>query len=285
MRTTGNRAFTLVELLIVIMIIGILATLVVPAVARVLELARQSACRSSVRELISGMKAYSTATQEMPNVPVSGWNVRIGTNRGSSPFNLDGGGSPPAAKQRNHSANLWLLLRGEFVPASGFVCAGTEDRPSPRQEDMDDYWDFSSSLDVSYGMQSPYGYDGSLSILTPEGVVMVADGSPYVQTSYGTNPGAIKTGADLRIADWGSGGDGVELMRRGNSPNHDGQGQNVGFWDGRAEWRTGAACGRNSDNIYTATDERGLNEDTATSAGGDLRSGIRNNPYDTLILP
>jgi len=45
-----GRAFTLVELLVVITIISILAALLMPALARVMETARQTACMNNLRQ-------------------------------------------------------------------------------------------------------------------------------------------------------------------------------------------------------------------------------------------
>ena len=270
MRTAGNKAFTLVELLIVIMIIFILATLVVPSVIRAIELAKQAACNTNIKVIIQGLKQYSSVSEEMPIVPVSSWNTRIGTNLNSNPFT--------ANSARNHSANLWLLAREEHVSLAAFACPGTTDHHSEYQ-DARKYWDFGSSRNISYGLQSPYGWDGSLSILTPSGVVLVADGSPYVETSEGSNPGKINT--KRSVVDWGREGmDGNQMKLLGNSPNHESEGQNVGYYDGRAEWQTAANCGKDGDNIYSAS-----NHKTATSAGGRLTAGIKNNENDTLILP
>jgi len=270
MRTAGNKAFTLVELVIVIAVIGILTTLIVPSLIRAVELARRAVCNSNIRTIVQGLVQYSSDSQEMPKVPVSSWNTRIGTNRTSNPFS--------ANSVRNHSSNLWLLAREEHVGLEAFVCPSTTDTPY-EGEQIKNYWDFRSSLRISYGLQSPYGYGGSLSILTPEGVVLVADGSPYVDPSTGNNPGKIKTNAS--IVDWGNENAGGEQMQLwGNSPNHDSEGQNVGYFDGRAEWQTTANCGKDGDNIYTAT-----NHKTATSPGGNLTAGIKNNENDTLILP
>ena len=278
MKTAGNKAFTLVELLMVILIISILAMLVVPSVIRAVELARQAACNTNIQAISKALKQYSTAHQKMPIVPVSSWNVKIGTNRNSSnPFST---GAEP--KERNHSANLWLLARESHVASlSAFICPATTDIPSDRQE-VELNWDFSSIRYISYGLQSPYGWDGSLSILGPADggdVVYIADGSPYVETSSGDNPGKIDT--NRSVVDWGDDNLGVEAKQLlGNSPNHDAEGQNVGYHDGRVEWKTVANCGKGGDNIYTATNLR-----TGISAAGSLSAGIKNNENDTLILP
>ena len=266
MRTAGNKAFTLIELMIVIMVIAILVTLIVPALIRAVIIARQAACNANVQKIVIGLAQYSNASEEMPKVPQSSWNNAIGTNRGNSPFT--------ALSPRNHSANLWLLARGEHVPLTAFVCPATTDTPNA-QERVKDYWDFESGLRISYGLQSPYGHGGSLSILTPANVVLVADGSPYVETSSGT----IK--ANPNLVNWSDDTLDTEQKRlRGNSPNHDSEGQNVGYIDGHADWKTDANCGKNSDNIYTAT-----SSDSDTSDEGTLTSTSTNNENDTLILP
>ena len=278
MKTAGKKAFTLVELLMVILIISILAMLVVPSVIRAVELARQAACNTNIQAISKALKGYSTAHGKMPYVPVSSWNVRIGTNRDINPF-VTGA----ALKDRNHSANLWLLAREDYVASlSAFICPATTDIPSDRQE-AELNWDFSSSRYISYGLQSPYGWDGSLSIVDPiEGggnVVQIADGSPYVETSTGDNPGKIDT--ERSVVDWGDDNVGAEAKQLlGNSPNHGAEGQNVGYRDGRVEWKTVANCGKGGDNIYTATNAR-----TGISAAGSLLAGIKNNENDTLILP
>ena len=290
MRTAGNKAFTMVELLMVVMIIGILATLVVPAVTRALVLVRQSACKSNIRGIIQGLKGYSNVGEEMPAVPVESWNVEIGTNLTVRPFRVPGDPAAPEDVNRNHSSNLWLLVREEHASLTGFVCPGTTDVPSESQ-DIKTSWDFGSGRNISYGLQSPYGYGGSLSILTPSGVVLVADSSPYVEPYTEHNRGGKIKSAGLHLVDWGDGGSDEnggsisDNMLFGNSPNHDREGQNVGYIDGRVEWRGGASCGKNSDNIYTATDSNANEEATSTSAKGVLADGVKNNENDTLILP
>ena len=283
MRTAGNKAFTLVELMVVILIIAILATLLVPGLLRAITIAKQGACNTNIQAIVKGLKGYSAAHKKMPYVPVSSWNVKIGTILDSNPF-LAGA----ALKDRNHSANLWLLVREGYVGVSAFVCPSTTDIPSAYQ-DAELTWDFTRSEYISYGLQSPYGWDGSLSILGPAdgsaATVYLADGSPYVEISTGDDPGKIKTavipGTSSNVVDWADDNMSVETKQLlGNSPNHDGEGQNVGYADGRVEWKTVANCGKDGDNIYTAS-----NHKTAVAAGGNLTGGIKNNQNDTLILP
>src|ERR1700678_1513849 len=66
-RTCG---FTLVELLVVITIIGILVSLLLPAVQSAREQARMVECRNHVKQLGLGMLAHEAA---MGYLPTGGW--------------------------------------------------------------------------------------------------------------------------------------------------------------------------------------------------------------------
>src|SRR5690625_5299639 len=54
-----KSAFTLIELLTVIAIIGILAAILIPVVGAVRESARGAACASNVRQMLAGMHLYA----------------------------------------------------------------------------------------------------------------------------------------------------------------------------------------------------------------------------------
>lgn len=58
-RFFGSRAFTLIELLVVIAIIGLLASLLLPALARTRETGRSAACLSNLHQIGLGLQIYA----------------------------------------------------------------------------------------------------------------------------------------------------------------------------------------------------------------------------------
>lgn len=66
MRLTSRRAFTLVELLVVIAIIGTLIGLLLPAVQAAREAARRASCQNNVRQLGLAMHLYTDGRKTLP---------------------------------------------------------------------------------------------------------------------------------------------------------------------------------------------------------------------------
>ncbi|MDR1284472.1 MAG: type II secretion system GspH family protein [Opitutaceae bacterium] len=71
--TTRHGAFTLVELLVVIVIIGVLAGIIIPAVAAARMVAKRAACISNLRQIGTGLLLY--ANDHKDNLPVTTHNT------------------------------------------------------------------------------------------------------------------------------------------------------------------------------------------------------------------
>jgi len=72
-RVSENSAFTLIELLVVIAIIGILMSLLFPAVNSVIDAAKKAQAKNDVTQIATAVIAYETEYGKLPNtslVPV-----------------------------------------------------------------------------------------------------------------------------------------------------------------------------------------------------------------------
>jgi prepilin-type processing-associated H-X9-DG protein len=128
-RHRSSLAFTLVELLVVIGVIGALIALLLPAMARAREAARTVACASNIRQIGIATLAYANHNKGFLPVPVLGGGLK--------------GGRPESAIWGTNEY-AWLdFTQGTLIPELGgprvaeelFKCA-SDDEPRP----LSDYY-------------------------------------------------------------------------------------------------------------------------------------------------
>ena len=139
------KAFTLIEMLVVVAIIALLIAILLPSLARARELARQTICGTNMKEIGTTFYIYqSDNLDDFPTVahhkesgqtaPVVFYIENLGGGAGGAPGDPErdqissepndpryGDGTPGSTKIST-TRSLWLLVRtGEVIPKQ-FVC-------------------------------------------------------------------------------------------------------------------------------------------------------------------
>jgi len=273
-----TKAFTLVELLVVVGIIGMLAAMLMPSAVAIMEMVRQNMCMSNLRNLGTAVHVYRQRNDQrvpwIPNVSSDFAAVATGTNRDRDP-----GEDPDAAGERSITAVMFLLVRDGHSPGL-FLCpsddTAVEDTHVRWDHDGDDttasefYWDFSEAGNVSFSWQAP-----------------VRKGDRYVHGVGDDEPAAVlmadRTPASdddawqpLAMSDEAS----REDIRRNMSLNHAGEVVNLLRMDLAVKRVKRPDVGVDRDNIYTASGLKAGGSRGATSL--DLADHL--SPADSFLI-
>lgn len=101
-----SSAFTLIELLTVIAIIGILAAIIIPTVGKVRQSARTSVCVSNLRQIGAGLFAYASDNRD--SLPVQYWH--------------NSNSAPPALRLSNGKTEVNAAANGlGFLAGFGYL--------------------------------------------------------------------------------------------------------------------------------------------------------------------
>jgi len=261
----NKKGFTLVELLVVIAIIALLMGILMPALAKVRQIAYRMVCGTNLSGIGKAMMMYSNDYEE--EFPRAGgrnsvWGLSINdwqANNRIAAYGLNADGSGGKA---NITSSFYLLVKYTEVTPKSFICKGdsgtTEFKPADYgagNKDLIDLWDFGNEPDrhCSYSYHMPY----SLYALTTSGepgMAVAADRNPWMK-SPAAGP---KTSQQYSMFNPTGG---REAIKVGNAITHQEDGQNVLFLDTHVSFEKRSFCGINDDNIYTFWD------------GGDIRKG------------
>ena len=249
-----ENGFTLVELLVVIAIIALLMGILMPALARVRQIAYRLICGTKISGIGKAMLVYSNDYDgELPRAgqPNSGWAPTIANWRNvsrSEAFPTRGGGTASI------TSNFFLLIKYAEVTSASFVCKGDSEVKKFELSDTDlantgadivDCWDFGPTPQshCSYSYHMPFG-KYALTVSGDPGMAVVGDPNPWLNSS------GFPARAD---ADWNNfdpDGD-REKINWGNAQTHQMDGQNVLYLDGHVTAEKTSACGVNGDNVFT----------------------------------
>jgi len=272
-----KKGFTLVELLVVIAIIALLMGILMPALARVRQIAFRMVCGTNLSGIGKAMLIYANDYEdEFPRAGGrnSSWAGQLGGTNGwlaenrFLAYGLDGSGSGGAA---TITSSFYLLVKYAEVTPKSFICKGDSgtnefkpsDYPGAAQFELIDLWDFGPDAreHCSYSYHMPYGLY-SLTTSSEPGMAVAADRNPFIDSPAAEAASKI----EMFNSSFNPTG-GKELVNIGNAIQHQEDGQNVLFMDSHVEFAKNPFCGINDDNIYTFWD--GLT---------DVRKGIPPSP-------
>jgi prepilin-type N-terminal cleavage/methylation domain-containing protein len=258
-----KKGFTLVELLVVIAIIALLMGILMPALARVRQIAFRMVCGTNLSGIGKAMLIYSNDyDDEMPRAGGrnSVWGGMIPDWLALNRFNAYGLSADGSGGTGTISSCFYLLVKYAEVTPKSFICKGdsgtTEFKPADQgagDRELIDLWDFGTDPreHCSYSYHMPFGLY-ALTTASEPGLAVAADRNPYI-----ASPAAdAKDFPGLYNPDGGT-----EAIKAGNATQHQEDGQNVLFLDNHVGFEKRPFCGVNDDNIWTFWD------------GGDVRIG------------
>ncbi|MFH1418746.1 MAG: type II secretion system protein [Planctomycetota bacterium] len=223
-----SKAFTLVELLTTIAIIGALLSILLPSLSRVREETKRTVCASNEHGIGQAFYIYAQAG---PSVfPMIAQVFEGGTGNMQLFHPADRTSQPSTTGIPSPTVDLWAVVRKSYTVPKQFICPSTPDFPDPAR-DTTVYFDFYASRHLSYAYQ--YQHDPNrrtIGVASEPTFPVLADSNPYIK---GGLSGASPTLQNDRNSMW-----------RGNSVNHtEREGQNILFQDGHVDFERGPDVG------------------------------------------
>jgi len=271
-----RKGFTLVELLVVIAIIALLMGILMPALARVRQLAFRMTCGSNLNGIGKAMLLYANDyDDELPRAAGRGayWGATV-YNAATRALAYKMTTTDGTLGYATIGSCFYLLVKYAEVTPKSFLCKGdtgvTEfsapTSTSTTPVELTSLWDFGDdpSKCCSYTYHAPWG-SYALTTSSEPGFAVAADRNPYIATTNYTAPKTsfINTSVTPNVTFAGKTGDSAGQLY-GNSTMHQEDGQNVMFLDTHVTFEKRAYCSLEDDNIYT------LARTSYTDKGDDL---------------
>ncbi len=257
-----RKGFTLVELLVVIAIIALLMGILMPALARVRQLAFRMTCGTNLAGIGKAMLIYANDYEdELPRAGGrnSDWGT-VGTRwNADDRFQAYGVGTNGDGGEASISSCFYLLVKYAEVTPKSFICKGDtgttefsladEDSISSNTFELIDAWDFGEDPtdNCSYSYHLPFG-QYALTTSSEPGLAVAADRNPWIKSPAGD---VVEENWSNFQPDTQNYNGTTETALLGNAIAHQGDGQNVLFLDSHVEFAKRSFCSLEDDNVYT----------------------------------
>jgi prepilin-type N-terminal cleavage/methylation domain-containing protein/prepilin-type processing-associated H-X9-DG protein len=324
-----RRAFTLIELLVVVAIIALLIAILLPSLGKARELSNRSACAANCRGIMQSFNVYAAANGDAYPTVIGASTSGHYVNSGNQLAETTAAGTyttadacisamytnGAAASQTNQAGDVmacaWLLVLKNYTSPKQYLCksdpvgaaTGASLTASSTNSFYQNFNGANGQQDFTYSYSFAYPWICSSTVsatapaaagawwrnTTDSSLPIMSDMSPLNNT--GTNPTA-------QLVPSSAGGTPTNGPKAWNSPNHQRDGQNVGFADGHAEFVRRADIGQNSDNIFTQNGSSGAGGSTTAppsigtpvSTSGDMGGGTTyiggtSAPFDVVMVP
>ncbi len=273
-----RKGFTLVELLVVIAIIALLMGILMPALAKVKQLANQLICGTNLSAIGKAMLAYSADYEE--TYPIAGkrsefqgeLGYKLSTQRRLADFDNPEREDAFGEQGATITSCLYLVVRYADGTPKQFVCNGDPTASvfelheiSNLHSDVDDVtevWDFGDGQSAVPGKKCSYAYHNPFRENGGIGYAVSPVSKPESPIASDRNPYMDKRAAnyidgrneDDQDPEWktesGTAGYLNDPDNTMNSSCHERQGQNILYNDIHVKFESGPNMGIGQDNIY-----------------------------------
>lgn len=273
-----GRGFTFIDLMVVILIVCLLSGMVFSAggLMRTRETANRIKCAANLKQIGLAIQLYSNENKGM--YPRTLYKPDADVTQYTGLDCKDPFGAAPIPKVNDITAAMFLLVRTQDIGSDVFICPSTDATPMKYGEGKtaQDFGNFKSEENLTYSMANLYpsmdtiktGY--KMNATTGAEIAIVADMNPGTVGEYDAS---AKNGPKNEK-------EAAATLRKGNSMNHRGQGQNVLYGDGHVEFQQTPFCGQKMDNIYTVS-----GSDDGSKTTSETISGTPKWAGDSVLLP
>jgi len=300
-----KKGFTLVELLVVIAIIALLMGILMPALARVRQIAYRMICGTHLKGIGSAMLLYANDNgEDYPIAGPRGSNIIWSTAGKILKFDTTDNATDPAftAGQATITSCLYMLVKNYDMTPAMFVCKGDAGVKEFKLSDTGTtamslalIWDFGGGIGTNYpmpGQYNSYAYHDPFRD-TPAGTAypINATSAPGSPVCSDRNPYLDKNARNVYLDGTAVGStedppscvDGAytDKDKTGNCAAHQREGQNVLYNDNHANFEKFPNVGIQNDNIWKhwpiTTPQTEPTDECIRQVGG-TKSSIANSP-------